>query len=104
MDEPRATVVIADHFSFAVKPDNAPVASKDSIKRFQWLTRQEQFRSFDAPSILVVWMDLLIPAHRIIQPFFLSESQYLFDLRANICLANTFIHESHKNDCRDLFN
>ena len=47
---------------------------------------------------LVVGMDLLVPANRVFQPFRLRKSQRLFDLRADVGLANSLVQVGHENN------
>ena len=53
---------------------------------------------FHAPALLVVGMDVLVPAHRIFQPLFPREAQRRFDLRADVRLADTAVEIGHEDD------
>ena len=48
-------------------------------------------------------MDLLIPAHRVFQPFFLRKAERRFDLRAHIGFADPSVEIGHENDGGNLF-
>src|SRR5215469_3259863 len=104
MDEPRSAVGTADHSGFALEPDHPAVASHDTVGRSQGLAGKKHFGSFHAPAIFVIGMDLLVPEHRIFQPFRLGEPQCRFDLRTHIGLANTTIEVGHEHDCWKLFH
>jgi hypothetical protein len=49
-------------------------------------------------------MDLLVPADRVVEPFFLCKAERLFDLRADVRFTETLVEEGYKNDRRDLLD
>src|ERR1700693_5057857 len=59
--EPGPAILAANHFGFAVEPNNAPVARDHAVSRSQGLPGKKHLGSFHAPALFVVRMDLLIP-------------------------------------------
>ena len=104
VNEPRSSIVFANHLRFALKPKRFSVARDDAIRRSQWLARKEHLRGFQAPSHLVIGMNLLVPPHGILKPLALRETQSRFDLRAYVGFADTFIQVSHEHDRGYLLN
>ena len=104
VDKPWASVGAADHFGFAMKPDNASVARNHPVGRAQRLAGKEHLGGLDAPTVFVVGMDLLIPADWIFQPFALREPERLLDLRTHVGFADALIEVSHEDHGRDLLH
>ena len=102
MNTPRAAIFPAHHSGVAMKPDNAAIARNHSICGSQRLAREEHLGSFQAPALLVIGVNVLIPANRIFQPFFSRISEGRFDLRAHIRLADTPVEISHEDNRRYL--
>ena len=97
MNKPGLAILAANHLGFAMKPDHAAVARQHPVGRPQRLAGKKHLGGFRAPALLVVGMNLLIPAHRIFQPFFLREAQRRFDLRADIGFADAAIEIGHED-------
>ena len=97
VNEPGLAVVAPHQPGFAMKPDHAPVARHHPIRRPQRLAGKKHLRGFDAPAVLIVGMDLLVPANRILQPFFLRKSERRFDLRTHIGFADSLIQVRHEH-------
>jgi hypothetical protein len=102
--EPGLAILPAYHSGFAVEPDNAPIAGENAINRFQGRAAEKHFRSLNAPALPVIGMDVVIPANRIIEPFFTCESKHLFDLRADVGFAHTTVQKSHENHSGNLLD
>jgi hypothetical protein len=49
-------------------------------------------------------MNLLIPAHRIFQPFALRKTKRRFNLRTYVGFADSFVQVGHEHDGRDLLD
>lgn len=59
---------------------------------------------FEAPSHFVVGMNLLVPAHGILEPFTLGKSQRRFDLGTYAGLADSLVQLGHEHDSGDLLD
>src|ERR1700685_653311 len=103
-NEPRPAILAANHLGFAVKPDGAPIPRHHSICRAQRSAREKHLRRLDAPALLVVGMNLLIPADGIFQPLFLREAERGLNLRTDIRLADSTIQVGHENNRGNLFD
>jgi hypothetical protein len=97
-------VGVAHDLHFALKSYDAPVPREHAINRSERLAGHKHPGNFRAPTLFVFGMNVLIPAHRIVEPFFLRETERGFDLRADIRLAETFVEKSDKNDGGNLFD
>ena len=102
MNTPRASVFPAHHSGVAMEPDNAAIARNHSICGAQRLAGEEHLGGFQAPALLVIGVNVLIPTDRIFQPFFSRISEGGFDLRAHIRLADTPVEISHEDNRRYL--
>ena len=100
MDEPGISVTAADHFGFALKPDHPSVAGENPVGRLQGLPRLKHLGSFHTPTLPILRVDVLIPQHRIFQPFGLLEAEGLFYLRIDIGLTRSPIEIGHEYDSR----
>ena len=58
----------------------------------------------DAPTRLVVGMNLVEPADGVVEPFGLREAEHGLDLRADVSLADALIEEGHEDDRRNLLD
>ena len=96
--------VLANHLGFAMKPDHPAVARHHAIGRAQRTAGKKHLGRFDAPALLVVGMDVAVPAHRIFQPFFLRKTQRRFDLRADVGFADSPIQIGHEHHGGNLFH
>ena len=104
VNEPGPAIFPADHLGFAVKPDDSPVPRKHAIGRPQRFARKKQLCRFDAPPLLVVRMDLLVPADRIFQPLLLREAEDRLDLRAHVGFADALVQVGHEDDGGNLLD
>ena len=84
MNKPGPTILPPDHLGFALKPEHPAVSRDDTVGGSQWFAGQKHFRRFHAPSRFVVRMNLLIPPHRVFQPFALRKTKRRLNLRADI--------------------
>src|SRR6516164_7717389 len=87
VDEPGPSILPANHLRFALKPEHSSIARHDAVRRAQRFTRKEHLSSFYSPSHLVIGMNLLIPPHRVLQPFALRKTERSFNLRAYVGFA-----------------
>ena len=85
-----------------MKPDDAAIACNHSIRGSQRLAGEEHLGSFQAPALLVIGVNVLIPADRIFQPFFSRISEGGFNLRAHIGFADTPVEIGHEDNRRYL--
>src|SRR5215470_6170360 len=104
MDEPGAAIWSANHLGFALKPDHATVSRNYSIGGAQRLTRKKHFGSLDTPALLVVRMNLLVPEHRVFEPFRLRKPESRFDLRTYVRFSDSAIEVRHENHRWKLFD
>src|SRR5271154_7377546 len=98
VNTPRASVFQAHHAGVAMEPDNAAIARDDAICGAKGLAGEEHLGGFEAPTLLVIGMNVLIPADWIFQPFFARISESGFNLRAHIRLADTPVEISHEDN------
>src|ERR1700751_3883541 len=61
VNEPGAAIRTANHLGFALEPDHAAVSGDDAIGRAQRLARQKHLGGLDAPTLLVIGVNLLVP-------------------------------------------
>src|ERR1700691_6021959 len=102
MNTPRVTVFPAHHSGVAMEPDHAAITRNHAIGGSQRLAGEEHLGSFQAPALLVIGVNVLIPANWIFQPFFSRISEGGFNLRAHIGLADTPVELSHEDSRRYL--
>ena len=102
MNEPGAAVLPPHHPGIAMKPDDATIARDYPICGSQRLARKKHLGGFQAPALLIIGMNVLIPANRIFQPLLSRIAKGRFDLRAHICFADTSVEISHEDDRRYL--
>src|SRR5580658_1425545 len=98
VNTPGASVFQAHHAGVAMEPDDASIARDHAIGGAQGLAGEEHLRRFEAPTLLVIGMNALIPADWIFQPFFARISESGFDLRAHIGLADTPVEIGHEDN------
>ena len=91
MNKPGAAVLLADHLGFAMEPKNSSVAREHSIGGLQRFAGEKHFRRFGTPTLLIVRINLLVPAHRIFQPLVLRKTERSFNLGADVGFANSFV-------------
>ena len=60
-------------------------------------------RGFEAPALLVVGMNVFIPADRVFKPLLAGVSQRGFDFGADVCLTDSAVDVGHENDGGNLF-
>ncbi len=96
MNEPGPAIFPPDHLGFAVEPDDSPIPRQHTVGGPQRFARKKQLSRFHAPSLLVVGMDLLIPADGVLQPLLLRETQDSFNLRADVSLAHPLVQVGHE--------
>ena len=104
MDEPGTPVVAPHHLHLALEPDEVAIAGEHPVGRPERAPGQEHLRGLDAPAALIVRMDVVVPADRILQPFRLGEPHDLLDARAHVSLADAAIeirHEDHRGHLLD---
>ena len=65
---------------------------------------EKHLRRFHAPSRLVIGMNLLVPAHRVFQPFTLGKTQRRFNLRAHVGFADSLVQVGHEHDGGNLLD
>ena len=87
-----------------MKPDDPAIACHHAIRRTQRVAGKKHLGRFGAPALLVVGMDMAVPADRIFQPLFLGETQRGFNLRADVGLADAAIEIRHEDYRRDLLD
>ncbi len=104
VDEPGAAVVVHHHFGFALKPDHVPVARDHAIAGADRFAGEKHFGGFHRPAVLIVGMDLLIPADGIFQPFVARESERDFNVRTDVRLPDALIQIGGKNHGGDLLH
>ena len=104
VNEPRPAIVAPDHLGLTMEPDHATIARKHPVCRAQRFARQKQVGCFHAPAQFVVGMNLRIPAHRILKPLFLRETERCLYLRTNVGFADCLVEISHEHDGRNLFD
>jgi len=104
VNEPGLAVLLADHLGFTAKPDDTAITRNHAVRGTQGLAAKEHRRRFRAPAVLVVRMDVPVPANRILQPFFLGKTERRLDLRTDISLADATIEIGHKHDGRNLLH
>ena len=102
MNTPGPAVFPPHHSGIAVKPDNAAIPRNYSICGSERLAGEEHLGSFQAPAFLVMGVNVLIPANRILQPFFTRISEGRFNLRAHIRFTDAPVEISHENNRRYL--
>src|SRR5579871_503000 len=104
MNEPRFAALLAHKLGFTMEPDDAAVASDNPVNGFQGLASNESLGCLGTPARAVFGMDLLVPAHGIIQPLFLGEAERLLDMRTDVSFAQAAIKHRHEDDCRNLLD
>src|ERR1700733_3310155 len=102
MNAPGTAIFQAHHSGIAMEPDNAAIPRDHPIGGAEWFAGEKHLRSFQAPACFVIRVNALIPANRILEPFFSRISQGGFDLRAYTRLADTPVERSHEHNCRYL--
>ena len=85
-----------------MKPDDAAIPRNYSICGAERLAGEEHLRGFQAPALLIIGVNVLIPANRILQPFFPRISEGRFNLRAHIRFTDTPVEMGHENNRRYL--
>ena len=80
------------------------VAGEHAVGGPERLAGQEHLRRLDAPAELILGMDVVVPADRILQPFGLGEAHDLLDARAHVGLADAAIEIGHEDDGRHLLH
>ena len=98
VDEPGRSVGVAHHTGIAVEPDHAAVPCNHAVGGAKRLAREKHTGRFNAPALLVVGMNSVIPADRIFEPLFARVAERCFDLRADVCLADATIEIRHEDD------
>src|ERR1700733_3201590 len=98
VNTPGASVLQAHHAGVAMEPDDAAIARNYAICGAQGLAGEEHLGRFEAPTLLVIGMNALIPADWILQPFFSGISERCFNLRAHIGLADTPVEIGHEDN------
>ena len=102
VNKPRPAILMPDHFGFALKPKHPAVTRHDPVRGSQGFAREEHLRRFHAPSRFVIGVDLLIPAHRVFQPFTLGKTQRCFNLRAYVSFADSLVQVGHEHHSGNL--
>ena len=102
MDEPGRSIRMAHHAGVAVEPDRRAVARNDAVRRAQRLAGEEHACCFNAPALLVVGMDAVVPADGIFKPLFARVAERGLNFRAHVGLADAAIEIGHENDRRNL--
>src|SRR6202041_2807180 len=83
----RLAVLAAQNFDLTLKPNYLAVARDHAVNSIQVCPEHKQFGGFVTPSLLVVGMDVRIPAQWVFQPLALRESQSCFNLRTDVGVA-----------------
>ena len=104
VNEPRSAVGTADHLGFTAKPNDTAIPRNYAVSRSQGFARQEHFGGLNAPALLIVGMNLLVPAHRIFKPLRLRKTERRFNLRADIGFADSPIEIGHENNGGELLD
>src|ERR1700685_3461037 len=102
MDEPRPPIVVPDHLRFALEPYDVPVPRDDPVRRSQWLYGQKHLGRFYAPALLIVRMNVLVPADRVLQPLVGRKPKRILDLRTYVGFTAALVEIGHEDNGRDL--
>ena len=97
MDEPGTPVLPPHHLHLALEPDEVAIAGEHPVGRPERVAGQEHLRGLDAPAELVVRMDVVVPADRILQPLRLGEPHDLLDARTHVGLPDAAIEVRHED-------
>ena len=81
-----------------------PSRREHPVGRPERLAGQEHLGRLDAPAMLVLRVDVVVPADRILQPLRLGEPHDLLDPRAHVGLADAAIEVGHEDDRRHLLH
>src|SRR5262249_61712550 len=95
VNEPRTTLLSADHLDVTMEPDGVSVPRDNPIHGSQGFTREHHLGGFEVPPLLIIGVDLPIPSDGIVEPPILGKSKRRFDVGPTYRLADSSIRKNN---------